>query len=116
MHKILGVMTSLFLSQSLLAMDASDVRHQLLLKQAAMKQCQVARAYSEWLLIDTKALPIDQGLTDYQFDSEIRLVDVINHQEFRVRMTSIYSSQYDHEAKEWGQFVIQDISPCRQWN
>lgn len=116
MHKILGVILGVCFSLNALAVDGSAERHQLLLKQAAMSQCQVTRAYSEWVLLDTQAHSIDQGITDYLFVSEVRLVDVVNQNEYKVRITSQYHSMYDHEAQDWGRYLVQDLGPCTQLN
>lgn len=114
MHKLLVIGIGLVLSGLVHAVDSGEVRHQLLLKQAAMKQCQVTKAYSEWVLLSTKQIQIDQGVIDYDFVSEIRLVDVISQAEYRVQINSNYRSTYDHTAQEWGQFSIDSVSPCIQ--
>lgn len=115
----------LILSLSLLSLTARaqiannnlEARHQELIKNAAIEQCGLTRGYVEIVKSTETAIKVDQGVTDYTYETVVAVnqrVDQLIYDTYLVTISSSYYDSYDHDSKNWGVYKIDGASNCVQ--
>lgn len=118
-------MIALILSISLLSLttyaqvqpQALESHHQELIKNAAIEQCGMTRGYVEIVQSTATAVKVDQGVTDYKYETIVAVnqrVDQLMYDTYLVKIASSYIEQYDHQSKNWGVYRIEGASTCTQ--
>ncbi len=108
--KLLITILTLGLNFTLLANQIThstyDLRHQEKITQAISNKCNYfGNFFEESKTINT--IKIDQGITDYQFTTVIKIVSTNGSRHAIAH--SEYLDQYDTNLKTWGVYYITDI-------
>lgn len=94
-----------------------EARHQDLIKKTATAQCGFTRGYVEIVQNTTTANKVDQGITDYTYETVVAVnqrVDQFIYDTYHVTISSSYFDHYDHDSKNWGVYRIDGASNCVQ--
>lgn len=112
---LLTLILSLLLSTSAFAINDSalDVRHQMVIKKAILKECSLQRTQLKEIRTFANARRIDQGILDFDYITELEAEEWIDQgikDYYRITIESHYSDSYDHSTKEWGIYYISSIT------
>ena len=107
---VLGLFASVVQSQT--AQDGKEPRHLDLVREAIMHECGVKGSISSTTVqVITKR--VDQGITDYGYNSEISLRVALNDsrtQILKFNVISDFADMYDHNTKNWGVYHVSKVT------
>lgn len=117
MKNVMISLAALFSFSTFASLENSklELRHQDLIEKSIIEKCGLTRGMIYEVNTKVTELKIDQGITDYQFETlfevHIRLDQNI-FDEYEITIKSAYSDSYDHSSREWGIYSIESVSSC----
>lgn len=114
MKNVLSILLLSFTAISSFAQLQSSVldsRHQTVIANAVSQRCGVIASLIQLSNITTP-IKIDQGITDFNYETELVArvrIDQGQYDEYKIKVFSHYSDAFDHSSRNWGSFSVQTI-------
>ena len=87
-------------------------RHQQVIAEAVYKKCGHGR-HLTYVSHTQRDFKVDQGIIDTYFTTELAFmvrVDQGIFDTYKVVVESLYSSHYDHIARQWGAYNVESVT------
>jgi hypothetical protein len=82
-------------------------RHQKVIRTALVEKCDVPNAWLIQVSNQTTAHRVDNGITDYTFETEIEVEG-----NGVVTVLSAYYDGFNHAEQNWGTYTVESIQGC----